>query len=144
METIDIEEPRKKLPTGTNRRCITKKNLMPAVLFVVATTLFCYHASTILGRYLKHEILEVRSVVLNESLPMPIIEVRLNSNRHPNSSRPFAAINFSAWNAGDEFPQWAALILHYRSRFLSQDTIRLNVVSAQNYNDCDLFRVFLP
>lgn len=84
------------------------------ILFPVATTLFVFHSSTVIGRYLKFEFLEVHRVLYNQSLPMPILRVFLKSRRNINSSRPFPEIeNFAITFNRQNIPDWAYYNVSY-------------------------------
>src|SRR5271154_3848809 len=84
-----------------------KKQVFLLVAAVVATCLFIYHSTTIVGRHLKYEILEVHSILYNKSLPMPIVTMQLDSRRHPNSTRPYTKISFDVSLQSVPLPDWS-------------------------------------
>lgn len=67
------------LPLGFR---LTSKHTFFVVIFLIATALCIYHSYTVIYRHVKYEILEIRRVVYNESLPMPIVTLQLDSYRN--------------------------------------------------------------
>lgn len=98
----------------------------------IAFALFIYHSYTIIARHLDHDILEVHKVIKNQSLTMPIVEMRLDSYRHPKSSRPFNEMTFKASLNQQPVPGWAYVNYSIRTDFWWEDDITLNVVGAKN------------
>lgn len=84
---------------------------------------------------MKHEILEIRKIVDNESLPMPIIQMIFDSFRHQNSNLPFTEMRFSAYFNDKLVPDWAYVNGSFLSDVLREDYIIVNVVDANNYDD---------
>lgn len=114
----------------------TKQHALLLVASAVAIALFIYHSYTIISRRLRREILQVHKAVLNESLPMPIVTVQLDSHRMPNSSRSIVKIRYEAFLNKKRLPKWA-FSTSYGSdeeiEFGRQDNILVNVVPPEDY-----------
>lgn len=104
---------------------------MPAL--AATTAIFFYHSYTIISRFLKFEILELHEVIYNESLPMPLVAIYLESWRNANSSSPFAEMRNEAYLNRKPVPSWAIVESHDRYPGYLRDSFKLNVVSADNY-----------
>lgn len=86
--------------------CFTEKRVL-LFIFVVATSLFAFHAFTIFSRFSKYEILEIHKIVSNKSLPLPMVVLQLESMRHPNSTRAHAHMLFNVSLNLEPLPLWA-------------------------------------
>lgn len=113
---------------------LTKQQALLLSISIIATGLFFYHSSTILSRFLKFEIIQTSNAFYNESLPLPVIRITLNTERHENSSRPFATIRYTATVDNEALPEWAFNRSSARvDKHLLQDYLDVNIVSARNY-----------
>lgn len=91
----------------TFRRYFSQQQLLSFAVLLIAGAVFLYHSFTIINRHFEHEILEVHKVINNDSLPMPIVEVRFDSYRESNQSRPFAEMWYRALLNQEPLPDWA-------------------------------------
>lgn len=120
---------------GFRIRFINKAEWLLIAAYIIAiSTIFFLHSRSIIIRYLKHEILETRKNLYNDSLPMPIVEFGVESRRRINSSRAFVEMNFSAFFNEQPLPDWAFVLTHTREETLWQDLIDLNTINSSNYD----------
>lgn len=110
------------------------------IFFIVAILLilclYLFHASNILKRYLRYEIFQSRVIVFNESLPMPIVSLILNSDRDAENNDSVVGMNYTASLRGHPLPGWAYKT--YRNHDKEnhwQDYIDVNVVNYDHYDD---------
>lgn len=82
----------------TNVKEMKRNALLPYIVLLAATAVFCYHASQIISRYLKFEMNNSESYIQNVSLMLPVAEVRLTTTRVPNTSVEPLKINECAFS----------------------------------------------
>src|SRR5271154_6912350 len=82
------------------------------IAIVLILSLYLYHASIIIRRYLQYEILQSRVIIFNESLPMPIVSLNLNSDRDVKRNHSLVTMNFTASLRGHPLPPWAYTVFH--------------------------------
>lgn len=76
---------------------LTTKHVLLLVASLIAGSLFAFHSYTIISRHLEREILQVYKVILNDSLPLPIVTLQLDSFRNPSSVRHPVKMGFNAY-----------------------------------------------
>lgn len=114
-----------------NRSC---KQLLYIVTFTMSTAVFFFHCYKIISRHFKYEIFEIHKLVYNDSLPMPLVKLELNSQRSLNNSCPYAEMSLEASMDRNPVPNWAIWTIHSRTKGWWADTIIVNAVKPSNYD----------
>lgn len=105
-----------------------------AILFIIATSLFFFHSYAVVSRFLKFEILEVHKSLYNESLPLPLVALIIDSQRNFNNGRPFLEMHrFESYLNQHPIANWAITTERYEYANKLQQYFFLNVVNASNY-----------
>lgn len=110
------------------------------ILFIIATTGFSYHSYTVICRYVKVEILQIRKFVYNETLPMPIVRLLVESRRNISSRHPFLEVqSFQATFKHNLIPEWALYNETFRTATKLQQYIFFNAVKDSFFEEAKTF-----
>lgn len=100
----------RKFEANTFAICAHEKFIFGAV-FAVSTALFCFHTYKTVSRYMDHEVSQTVTIMLNDSLPMPVVVLSLDSYRNANAVQlniPHVEMHFQRPTLdGKDIPDWA-------------------------------------
>lgn len=102
-------------------------------VFFAATALFSLHSSTVLRRFFKHEMIKMRREIYNQSLPMPLVSLSLESERRFNNNLPFAEMRFEPYFNRQPLDSWEYTIYQYGYSETLVNGIDVNAVPEEEF-----------
>lgn len=108
------------------------------IIFSLSTGLLCYHTFLLVARYLKYEIQQTITVVREESHPMPIVKLQLDSfrqNVNVSAKVPVKLDVLQLLLDRKEIPSWAYIHSFGRQPPLNQFYVDVNRIDRSYFVD---------
>lgn len=88
-----------------------------AIVFIIGSGIFCFHASTIFRRYMDNEVNESVLGKRNTSLILPTVQMQFETTRDgingvPDAAKILKQMSFRGSLDSSDLPEWAINILH--------------------------------